>query len=182
MRSQDRHKHVQRINTIGEASLSDHLPKKMRYKLVKTKIYSREKPKKTPRIIWEKLRQDNIAEAYKTRIEELMDNTVNNDDSPEKTDWNEISDILLKAAEEICGVEEKEVENPWMVGRDEEVTEMRARITAAVTGRNEANTRLVDVDDDERDEALAELTAASEELKEARKELKRKSREWELQW
>ena len=182
MRSQDRHKHVQRINTIGEASLSDHLPKKMRYKLVKTKIYSREKPKKTPRIIWEKLRQDNIAEAYKTRIEELMDNTVNNDDSPEKTDWNEISDILLKAAEEICGVEEKEVENPWMVGRDEEVTEMRARITAAVTGRNEANTRLVDVDDDERDEALAELTAAREELKEARKELKRKSREWELQW
>ena len=43
---------------------------------------------------------------------------------------------MTKAAKETCGESEKRIENPWMIGKDEELQQMKSRIAGAVTERN----------------------------------------------
>ena len=50
--------------------------------------------------------------------------------------WTEFAEIVVKGAEEICEVREKGVENPWMVGKEEEVERMRREISLAQESRN----------------------------------------------
>ena len=183
MKSQDRHKFVRKVCTIGEVTLSDHKPKKIKIELVNKKIYSNNKKPKVPKIQWEKLRQDDFAAAYKNKINLLLDEEEAEATETGQTKYGRLSKIVLTAAEEICGIEEKQIENPWMVGRDEEVTIMRARITTALNKRDNLLEQQQNTNDNEvRENIQAELAATRNELKEARKDLKRKSSTWELQW
>ena len=51
-------------------------------------------------------------------MEKLLENrNVEVDDRvEEKTGWEEISSVTIVAAKEICGEQDKRVENPWMKG------------------------------------------------------------------
>ena len=49
-----------------------------------------------------------------------------NDD---KTRWDELTDLVVSAAKEVCGTEEKKVENPWMVGREDENSPITVKLT-----------------------------------------------------
>ena len=38
----------------------------------------------------------------------------------------------MEVAEEVCGVIERQEENPWMVGKEEEIQRLRGRVNAAL--------------------------------------------------
>ena len=46
-----------------------------------------------------------------------------------RTKWNELTEAVTKAVEDICGTQEKKVLNPWMAGREGEIQQIRANIT-----------------------------------------------------
>ncbi len=117
MRQEQRHANVKKISTVGESSISDHKPKKLTL-VRKWKKYSREENKtRIPRIKWEALRNKNTEERYRQKVEELLEDQT--EDIREQTNWQKISDTVTKAALEVCGREEKRVENPWMADKDE---------------------------------------------------------------
>ena len=181
MRAGQRHKHVKKIHTHAEASLSDHKPKVMKLELEST-MKKKKKEKKQPRIKFENLRNTEVKQRYREKVAEIMEEE--NDQIVEKaadsTKWDRISGIVNRAAKETCGVTEKPIENPWLVDKDEEINQMRSRITNALDRRNEIMERNgrgdVNIDD------ATELNNAKEELKTARKDLTRKTRQWENEW
>ena len=170
-----RHRYVRRVNTVDEKTISDHRPKRMKLEMKKKKIVRRQRPKKRPRVLWEKLRDENTANNYREKINELLQEgaEIEFNDDGDTSEWNKISQIVTKAAEDVCGLEEKKIENPWMVGRDEQVNNMRARINTALDNRNEIMARQDQNDD---------LAAALAELKEARKLLKITTKRWEEEY
>ena len=184
MKNCDRHKFVRKISTVGEATLSDHKPKKIKIELVKKFNFRRRKVIRIPKIRWERLKLEEVEIAYKNRVRELMEEYEETEIMPSTaTSWGIIAEIVNKAAEEVCGVEEKPVENPWMEGRDEEIQTMRARINGELTRRNNLRERQVQATEaDEREDITRELNECKDALKEARKDLKRKSKEWETEW
>ena len=186
MRNHQRHKLVRKICTIGESSLSDHLPKKLTVQITVDKKFNRPRKKPPPRIVWEKLRQDNIASNYKQKVQELLaaDNDAGGEEEEaETTEWDKIARVVTEAARETCGIEEKKVENPWMIGRDEEVQQMRVRITAAISLRNQQMIQEREATEEtDKQRIREELVQTRQELKDARKDLKRKSSTWEKEW
>ena len=109
-------------------------------------------------------------------LEERQDRVQNND----STQWDEISEVVMKAAKEVCGLMEKRIENPWMVDKDEEVGVMRHRITTAIGRRNELRVAISNNIDIQQNTINLEQTIT--ELKNARKELKKSSERWEREW
>ena len=184
MRNNQRHKFVRKVCLVGEASISDHKPKLMLLELDR-KLPKRERVKRTPRIQWMKLRDEETARRYREKVEELMDvgGDDEDDDEMSTTNWDKISEVAVKAAEEVCGKEERKVENPWLEGKDEEIQVLRSRINGAVTSRNNLLEQSRNTNNEM--EALViegELTAAKNQLKEARRDLKRRTRLWEREW
>ena len=118
-----------------------------------------------------------IATRYRDRVELLLEEREREEMRPtDTTNWTEITEVVTKAAEDICGIQEKKIENPWMAGRDEEIQRMRARITGCLTQRNDCLERK----GQERDavELLrleTELDRIKTQLKEARTELQSKT-------
>ena len=186
MENSDRHRFIRKICTVGESTLSDHKPKKVKIQLVSKFAFRRRKPKKIPRIRWERLKNDDIARSYREKVEELLQELEGDDpeNGPlENTNWESIAEVVNKAAEEVCGIEERKIENPWMAEREEEIQVMRARINGAITRRNTGMERLREnQDENAREDLERELEEAKEELKTARKDLKKKSRDWENEW
>ena len=185
MRNSQRHKLVNKVSTIGEISLSDHKPKKLKIELNKPKRRQTTQRKKTPRINFERLRDEETATRYKDRVEllfEELEREAGNQPN-DTTNWGEISEVLLKAAEDICGTEERKIENPWMVGREGEIHGLRTRITGCITTRNDLLERQRETDDRaEKDRIDIQLEETRETLKGARTELQRKTRQWEQEW
>lgn len=179
MRQEQRHANVKKVSTVGESSISDHKPKKLTLVRKWKKYNSEEKKARIPRIKWESLRNEETELRYRQKVTELLENQT--EENREQTNWQKIADTVTKAALEVCGREEKRIENPWMVDKDDEVQRMRARINRAIERRNTLT-------EQRRTGAAAEddldvnIAASIEELKEARKELKRETRRWELEW
>ena len=181
MRNDQRHRFVRKICTVGEASLSDHKPKKIKIETqIKKKSWTRQKPKKRPRIVWEKLRNDQTATTYKQRVDELLAEEAELEihAADDTGDWDLIAKTVTKAAEEVCGVEEKFIENAWMVGREEEINTMTNEITAAINQRNDLMERYR-IEVQNRDNLTVQIEAAKNRLKTARKTLKRTTTGWE---
>ena len=183
MTNDHRHKFARKVSTIGEATLSDHKPKKLKLEMKVEKKRYKNKPKKRPKIIWEKLRDPETARIYREKVQEIIENRDNGDNNDQNnentvTNWDEIAEIVTTAAKEVCGVQEKEIENPWMIGRDVQIQEMRTRINAALTLRNDLIVRRGEGEEDLEDQ----IENVKTELKEARKHLKRTTARWEKEW
>ena len=184
MKNVQRHKLVRKVHTVMEASLSDHKPKKMKIELKNKPKIPRRQEKKVPRVQWEKLRIAEHATTYRQKVEEKLENMeINERRRTEGLGWEEIARVTTEAAAETCGTEEKRVENPWMIGRDEEIERMRQRITRAVQRRNQL-TSDIRAATTRREKERIELARqpVREELKEARKDLKQKTARWEKEW
>ena len=122
------------------------------------------------------LRNEDVANRYQQKVaDKLRDLDFEETDN---TRWNEITEVVTTAAREVCGVQEKVIENPWMRDKDEEVRVLRARINGAINRRDTAleNARNDNIQNND------EVNDSRNVLKEARKDLKRKTREWEVEW
>ena len=125
-----------------------------------------------------KLDDEVIASQYRRRVEDLLEEYDDAEDA-DITSCNKITDIVIKAAEEVCGREEKKIENPWMIGKDEEVQRMRDRLNRALERRNLLAVRQRENPNEDLDN---EITESREEVKNSRKEIKRETRRWETEW
>ena len=186
MKNYQRQGHVKKVCTIGEASISDHKPKLITIRRVKERGVRQIREKRIPQINWEKLRLPEFAARYKQVVQGIIADEEyrgEGENVENTTKWNSISEIVLKAAEEVLGKKEKKIENPWMVGREQEVQALRTRITGALTRRNDISEEINEEEDIVRVEHLQDqLETSKNELKEARKELQRKTRSWENEW
>ena len=178
MKQTQRHKNVIKVSTVGETTLSDHKPKKIIIERKWKKYDSQNRKKRVPRIRWNKLKDEEVASQYRRKVEDLLVDSGEGIDE-NKTCWNKITDIVIKAADEICGREEKQVENPWMQDKDEEVQRMRRRLNIAIERRNSL---LVNQRENPNDDLNVDINISKEEVKNARKEIKRETRRWETEW
>ena len=176
MRREDRHRYVKKLSTVGELTISDHKPVKIVVEIKKWH-WKTEARKRTPKIRWEKLKEAETAMLYRQKINELAENLEINERA-ETTEYKEIIDIVLKAAKETCGESEKRIENPWMIGKEEELQHMKSRIAGAVTERN----RLAETARQNMQDLDQEIQQARQSLREARREMKRETRRWEKDW
>ena len=71
MRKEERPKHVKRVNTVGEAAISDHKPKKMVVELKRRK-WRKVSQKRVPRVNWEALRSEEVTRLFHRRMGEEM--------------------------------------------------------------------------------------------------------------
>ena len=171
MNKEQRHRHAKKISTIGEMTLSDHKPKKLIIEVKKWHWHTEER-KRVPKIRWEKLRDPQTERLFRLKVEELLeDNDV--EERENGTGWNEIVNVTIAAAKEVCGEQERRIENPWMIGKEERLQQLKSRINGAVSRRNEIRGR----------QAVGEeLDRARDELKNARKDMKKELRDWEKEW
>jgi hypothetical protein len=112
MRNNQRHKHEKKISIVGEVTISDHKPILMKFRL-DVNPREKDKIKRIPRIKLEKLRLPEFVNQYKDRIGEIIEENVDNvntDDDMKR--WNELTDTVIKASEEVCGTEERKVDSP----------------------------------------------------------------------
>ena len=113
-------------------------------------------------IKWEELRNVDTANAFRRKMGKVQQVAVGEVTSG----WAELSEKVVDAAKEICGVRTKRVENPWMIGKDDRIVEMRRRVSGAVTSRNAMA------------EEVREGQETEERLEEAREEVRRGRGEW----
>ena len=82
------------------------------------------------------LRNEDVANRYQQKVAEKL--RYLDFEETDNTRWNEIIEVVTTAAREVCGVQEKVIENPWMRDKDEEVMVLRARINKAINRRDTA--------------------------------------------
>ena len=188
VRKNERHRMIERMRTLSEWGLSDHRAKVMRIRPeMKKWRTSGEDGKRVPRIRWEVLKDEEKREAYKEKTSELLN--ARDQEEENVGEWERMSKVMLKAAEEVCGKVKGKVKNPWVVGHEEELDEMNARINEAVNGRNECE-RLMEArrrlrgraHDENMREIEIRMENARERVKETRKELKRFMKSIEREW
>jgi hypothetical protein len=180
MRTEERHRYARKVNTIGEMTLSDHKPKKLVIHIKKWH-WPTNKRKRIPKIRWEKLKEPETAMLYRQKINDLIEENEREEieeQTPDTTNYQEIIDLVTKAAKEVCGEEEKRIENPWMIGKEEELQRLKSRISGAVSLRNSLSERARTLQQD----LDREIDEARENLKDARRIMKREIRRWEKEY
>ena len=56
--------------------------------------------------------------------------------------WKNFVEVMNEEAEEVCGLESGRVANPWMIGHEREVNEMREEIEGLISERNSKQERV----------------------------------------
>ena len=194
VRKGERHGMVERMRTMSEWGLSDHRPKLMRVrKAMKKWRASGQSERRTPRIKWEVLQDDGKKEEYKEKTRQLLEEGEWDERAGE---WEKVSEVMVRAAKEVCGESERGVSNPWVIGHEEEIGEMMSRANEAVNVRNDCVTALNarsrlrmrvagnarqrrDILMTELEDSLAE---AKTRVRHARKEVRRYLRRIERNW
>ena len=101
--------------------------------------------------------------------------------------WEEMSEVMMTAAKEVCGEDTRPVASPWTIGHEDELDGLRQAVTNAVRVREE---KLVEANEvrhrrgerDERVQAERELDEARMGVRESRRGLKRRLKELEREW
>ena len=141
------------------------------------------------------LQEEGKREEYAERTKQLWDEG-DRDERVGAGEWEKASEVMMRAAKEVCGVCEKRVTNPWAIGHEEVIEGMVARVNEAVNERNKYMTALnarrrlrtrvsanVRGRRDDRTNVLeARLVEARAQVRNARKEVKRFMRRIEKTW
>ena len=133
--------------------------------------------RRVPQIRWERLAVEEVEKEYCRKMEEVMERTRGEEVDERSTGWAKLAEKVVEVAEEVCGVRTKSVENPWMVGKEGEISRMRRDISFATERKNQAA-----VDHRGGQVSDQELEDRWEELREARRVWKRQVKAWEKQW
>ena len=174
---------VRRMRVRGAGCLSDHKVKCVEVKEKVRRWKTAGRVERFPKVRWEKLKLPEVQEEYREKMRELREQGEEMEDG--QGEWERLSKLMRKAAEVTCGVEGRRIQNPWTIGREEEIREMNTRIEGAVNRRNRARetigarTRLRPRAKREGEARLEqELSEAREEVARGRRELKRRLKTW----
>lgn len=113
-----------------------------------------------------------------------MDETEWSEDTNEKTEWDNVTRVLVESAAEVCGVASRSSQHPWILGHEKELEEMWREIQRRVERRNEAARRRLraGVLNRRLERLEAEVKEERREVKETRRRLKGRSRNLEREW
>ena len=171
IKQRDRHKRVKKVSTINVTSYSDHKPKMM---VVRSKVKawrSAGRRGRVGQIKWEVLNSREGRESFREATRERWEERRR-----EEGRWEKVAEVMRESAREVCGMRERRIENPWMVGHENTLDELRSLVQRWNERKNELLTR-------RRTRAVeADIEDAKEHLKEAKKEMKRKLKQWEREW
>ena len=136
--------------------------------------------KRVPKIKWEKLQLEEVAQEYRSHMEEKMEAYVEGrrqreGELGEMTGWESFAEVVVEGAKEVCGVREKGVENPWMVGKEEEIGRLNRNVSVCVERKIREVEKQRVGEEHHREEA-------QEGLREARNERRRCFRRWEREY
>ena len=103
--------------------------------------------------------------------------------------FKNLVEVMNEAAEEVCGLESGRVANPWMIGHEREVNEMREEIERLISERNSKQERInarsklrVQRGGDELPRLEREWIAVKEQLGRARRNMRQFLRRVEREW
>ena len=103
MSNEQRRKHVRKVNTVAETSISDHKPKRILLDLKHKKWRKVYQGKRVPKINFIRLEEEDKAREYKRKVEEevgKMEGARNAD----STEWTKLQEVVMKVAEEVWQV------------------------------------------------------------------------------
>ena len=179
-RINDRHLSTKKVCIQRHNLLSDHNPVVITLnKSIAVKLNKRSNRhglyniKKNTNINWEKLMDEDKAIEYNLKTQQL------NSEIPEEDSWEKATKIMMKAAKEVCGAK-RSVINPWMNLHTTETETLKSHITELLLERNVLiNTVGIETTSEEHREQVLDV---QHRLKNARKEYKKKQRQWENDW
>ena len=128
VRKAQRNRLVNEIKVLKEDNFSDHRPKIIRIKLEKPKYIP---PKRKARVNVEKLKQPETLRAYREETKRLLDELEG------EVTWSKMNRLLSSAAMKVCGKQPKNVDMPWMQGHEDEIREMRERLSGQIAESKE---------------------------------------------
>ena len=142
VRQNERHRMIRRMRCERMNELSDHKPKKVVICAEKRRWRAVNEERKR-RIKWEVLRDSEKKEEYKvsTRVK-WNDRMERETGESSRMQWKNLVEVMNEAAEEVCGLESGRVANPWMIGHEREVNEMREEIERLISERNSMQERI----------------------------------------
>ena len=188
VRKAERHRIVKRMRTVNEVTLSDHKPKSMTIKVVEKKWRTAGGRTRRRKVKWEVLRDERKKEEYKVETQRRMDERENGGEES-RMKWDELAQVMTESAEEVCGLVSGRVENPWMLGHERRVEELRGEIERAVNERNELTVRVNAVRrlrerrvNNRLERLERELREVKERVKYARRRMRNFLREVERDW
>ena len=187
VRKNERYWMIERMRTMSEWGLSDHRPKCVRVrKEVRKWRMSGPSERRVPKIKWEALQEESKKEEYVERTRMLMNE---GEWSENVGEWEKVSEVMVRAAKDVCGIREKGVLNPWVIGHEESIRERMARVNEAVNARNECMSRLrarhgmrTRQGGAQRSLLESQVERARAEVRNARKDVKRFMRRIEKEW
>jgi predicted transcriptional regulator len=188
MRKIDRRWMVKKVRTDWEYKLSDHKQAVMteRVKGRRWRVPGGN-TRRVPNIKLEVLKEREKREEYKVETNERL--TEANERINEGNKWKVLAEVMTEAAKEVCGVCEMGVQSPWTIGYEDELNALNERVSVAVRLRNErvqlaGNRRRLRQRRDGRlmERLEREVAGAREEVKQARRALRRRLRRLEREW
>ncbi|MEL7302028.1 MAG: endonuclease/exonuclease/phosphatase family protein, partial [Pseudomonadota bacterium] len=182
MRKEERHRLVKRMKAMNASDLSDHAAKSLTVKVCERRWRTVGGGRRPPRIKWEALQRVEKRAEYMEKTRELMTN-----EDVDEWKWEGMTEVMIAAAKDVCGETTISVANPWTVGCEEELDEMKENTVRAVRTRGERLTavnemREMDERREERVQAERELVVARRDVRECRRRMKRRLRELEREW
>ena len=187
VRKNERYWMIERMRTSSEWGLSDHRPKLIRVrKDVKKWRLSGPNERSVPKIKWEVLQNGNKRDEYVERTRALL---IEGEGDDSVSEWKKVSEVMVRAAKDVCGVREKGVSNPWVIGHEEHISGLMTGVNEAVDERNECVSMLNARHGMRTRQGGAQVTllesrvaSAKSAVRNARKEVKRFMRRIEREW
>ena len=165
VRKAQRYRLVKEIRVLREDNFSDHRPKIARINMLKPKYIP---PKRKARVNVEKLKQPQASKAYKEETKRLLEELEGD------VTWSKVNRLLSSAAMKVCGKQPKNVDMPWMQGHEEEIREMRERLSEQL-----AESKAILETDNFRSPRYLE---AREKVRSTRRLYQRMKRNWETSY
>ena len=165
VRKAQRNRLVKEIRVLREDNFSDHRPKIARINMLKPKYIP---PKRKARVNVEKLKQPQASKAYKEETKRLLEELEGD------VTWSKVNRLLSSAVMKVCGKQPKNVDMPWMQGHEEEIRQMRERLSDQL-----AESKVILETDNFRSPRYLE---AREKVRSTRRLYQRMKRNWETSY
>ena len=182
VRKEERQRLVRKVKTMSMNELSDHTAKSLKVRVTGKRWRTEGGGRRPPRIKWEALQCMEKKDEYKDNTRERMART-----EVDEWKWEDMTEVMIEAAKEVCGETTKPVANPWTIGHERELDEMREEIVNAVRMRGVKlrewyEVRHEDGREEERERAERDLNEAKREVRECRRRMKNRLRRLEREW
>ena len=155
---------MEQMTVIKEDSFSDHRPIAIILKC-QIKEIKRRGATKTKKLDLDKVDNEEIRKFYQKKTREWASQRIE-----EGVNWNQMNRGLIELTEGACGKAKRQVDSPWMRGKEEEAVRLRGTISEKTQKMRETEKQRGNVEE------------ARKELRIARRIYKKTKKQWEKEY